>query len=90
MHSQLALMRFKGRAVLVLTFDLNTMTLVALQTTKPKKGQPVGMAHVLETHAHKLIGVMPNLRTALEHGERFANEWIGGTDFQLCSCCVSP
>jgi hypothetical protein len=86
-YSMLALTCSKGRAVLVLTFDLSNMTLTALLTSKPKKGQPK-LSHVLDSHAHRLIGVMPDLKTAVAVAERFASDWTGGTDFQLCSCCA--
>jgi hypothetical protein len=84
-YSQLSLRRVVGQRVLVVSLQVDELTLVALETTKPA-GELGEVEHVLASHAHQLIGKMPDLQTAIAVAERFVEEWGSGTPLALCQC----
>lgn len=89
--NQLMLRRVQGRRVLVVSLQLDQFVLIALETTTvgetdQSPNLSAAAEHVLNAHAHKHIGAMPDLVTAIAVAEGFADEWAGGTPLQLCQC----
>jgi hypothetical protein len=85
---QLALRRVVGERVLVVHLQVDELILFALETTKSTEDDESDQAieHVLGAHAHKLIGRMPDLQTAISVAEGFVEEWGSGTPLALCQC----
>ena len=87
-YTQLAFRRQVEGRVLVVSFELNSLTLIALETIvgAEDSGSYTAIERVLAHHGHRLLGAMPSLPAAIAAAERFAVEWASGEPLEQCRC----
>lgn len=86
-RAQLALTCRKGTRLLAVNVEVDSLLVIALESTMSRAKSTVGrIGHVLDSHAHRSLGIFPTVTAAIAAAEAFASEWDGGTPLALCKC----
>jgi hypothetical protein len=87
-RSQLTLQAIRAERVLLVMVDVETLSVLAVETVRPKRGGDTAeqVERVFSEHAHKLVGQGDSLPDAIAKAEAFAAGWVRPLQPNLESC----